>query len=132
MVYVNDTACNGCGACVETCPTGALILQNSHAFIDQNLCQGCEICLDICPQGAIISGEMVPEAPTVIRMPEVHVQMASDEHLSLREMVLPVFGSFLLWMGRNLVPRLADAALGYLDQRVQSPPSRASQTWIAR
>ena len=128
MVYVNDRTCNGCGECVGVCPTGALVFQNNRAFIDQDICQRCEICLDACPQGAIISGEMITEPQVVIRMPDVPSQLSPTDQVGLRDMVLPAVGSLLLWTGRELVPRLADIALGYLDQRLQSSSSSAFQT----
>lgn len=128
MVYVNDTACNGCGACVDICPSGALIIQNHCAFIDQELCRGCELCLDACPMGAILSGEKLPAPPEVIHMPEIvpaplPSQVETVEQVGLRDMVLPAIGSLLLWTGRELVPRLADAVLGYLDRKTQSSPA---------
>ena len=128
MVYVDDNACNGCGICADICPTGALFFQNNRAFIDQDLCQGCEVCLDACPQNAILSGEMVPAPPEILCMSEVPAQLELNEQAGLRDMVLPVIGSLLLWTGRELVPRLADAALGYLDQRLQSSQPTVSQT----
>lgn len=127
MVYVNDEACTGCGACMDVCPSNALIFQNNRAFIAQKLCQGCELCLDACPQGAIIAGEMIPAPPVVIQMPEVPAQGETHPQPSLRNMVLPAVGSFLLWTGRELGLRIADAALGYLDQRIQSSQSPAPQ-----
>jgi ferredoxin len=127
MVYVNDIACDGCGVCMDICPTDALIFQNNRAFINQDFCHGCELCLDTCPKGAIVVGEMQPAAPAVIQMPEVPSLAEPADQTGLRGMVLPAIGSLLLWTGRELVPRLADAALGYLDQRIQSSQSPAPQ-----
>ena len=38
MIVVNYEDCNGCGACVDACPVGAVLLQNDTVFIDQELC----------------------------------------------------------------------------------------------
>jgi len=137
MVYINDADCNGCGECVDLCPTGALILQSNHAFIHQDICQGCEICMDACPQGAILIGEHYPASEEVIRIPaisepESYSLTEPAERISVREMVLPAIGSVLVWTGRELVPRLADLALGALDRRIQSANSMSNNEYKAQ
>jgi Fe-S-cluster-containing hydrogenase component 2 len=124
MVYINDADCNGCGLCADVCPTGALMMQNNHAFIHQEFCEKCEICLDACPQGAILAGEYHPASREVIRIPAVLEPESNSltelaARIPLREMVLPAIGSVLVWTGRELMPRLADLALGVLDRRIQ-------------
>jgi NAD-dependent dihydropyrimidine dehydrogenase PreA subunit len=125
MVTINYADCNGCGLCVDECPTGALILQNNHAFIDQDICQECHSCIEACPQGAILVEERQPVSGDVIRMPAVPEPALSTlaepaEPLLLREMLFPAIGSLLLWTGRELVPRLADMALAALDRRIET------------
>jgi len=125
MVTINYADCNGCGLCVDECPTGALILQNNHAFIDQDLCQECHSCISVCPQGAILVGEKQPVAENVIQIsalpkPTLDTLVEPAEQMPLREMLLPAIGSVLLWTGRELVPRLADLALNALDRRIQT------------
>jgi ferredoxin len=125
MVFVNTEFCNGCGDCVSVCPNGAMILQNNHAFIDQELCQGCEICVDSCLQGAILIGERAPIGSEVIKIPSVAPKEIATvpeqyHHTSLQNAILPTIGSALMWTARELIPRLADLALGYVDRRIQS------------
>lgn len=125
MVYVDVKVCTGCGECVEVCQTGALIFQNNCAYIDQKLCQGCEICVEACPINAIISEEVVFENRDVIRIPEKapaqFIPIGERSELpSARDMILPAVGSLMMWTGRELLPRLADLALGYLDQQIRS------------
>jgi ferredoxin len=125
MVTINHAECNGCGLCVDECPTGALILQNNHAFIYQERCQECHSCIEVCPQGAILVGENKPVSGEVIRIPAnpepiFNTLAEPAERMSLREMLLPAIGSILLWTGREIVPRLADLALGALDRRIQT------------
>ncbi|MEW6717474.1 MAG: 4Fe-4S binding protein [Chloroflexota bacterium] len=132
MIYINDTMCNGCGDCVDVCPTGALILYNHRAFIHQELCEGCEVCIDVCPQGAILTGEALPVSQEVIQVsqtPAVNSTSLVDgvKRVSVRDMALPAIGSILLWTGRELIPRLADIALEYLDRRVPSSQSAPTQ-----
>ena len=128
MIYVNNLACDGCGECFGVCPTGALIYQNHRAFIDQEHCLDCSVCLDACSKGAILSGERQSATPEIIRIAEVPKQVEPGEKSSLHDIVLPAIGSLLLWTGRELAPRLADVALGYLDQRIQrsrtAPPQQ--------
>lgn len=45
--------CVGCGVCIESCPSNAIIIRNDKAFIDQGKCKGCTSCLYSCPQGAL-------------------------------------------------------------------------------
>lgn len=132
MVYMNDSACNGCEECVDVCPNGALIFQNNRAFTDQELCQGCEVCLDACPRGAILSGDRVPASQEIIYVSDVDhrqvtPQFEREEPETLRKVLLPAMGSLVLWMGREFVPRIADAALAYLDRRTQSSQTRSAQ-----
>ena len=123
MLFVNTQICNGCGKCIEACPISAISMQHNLAFIDQDICQGCAACVDACPQGAILSGERLTAPPEIIRLPAVSAQIEPGEQVSLHSMVLPAISSLLLWTGRELVPRLANAALGYLDQRLQTSQS---------
>jgi NAD-dependent dihydropyrimidine dehydrogenase PreA subunit len=137
MTYIDQTSCTGCGDCIETCPTGALFIQNDHAFIHQDLCKGCEVCVDSCPQGAIFSGEPQPATREVIQIPAVPEQDISSltqpaERVSVREMIFPAIGAWLVWTGRELVPRLADLALGALDQRIQKTNSTYKETFEMR
>jgi len=131
MAYVNASACNGCGDCLEICSAGALILQDTHAFIDQNLCQGCEACVDACPVGAILAGEPEPVARELIPLLSLGPESARGRlpvpgPTPLRERILPAIGAMLLWAGRELGPRLADLAMEALDRRIlasQSAPA---------
>ncbi|TAL31530.1 MAG: 4Fe-4S dicluster domain-containing protein [Spirochaetes bacterium] len=44
--------CNGCGACADACPFGAIGIQEA-AEIDEKKCMGCGICGSRCPVGAL-------------------------------------------------------------------------------
>ena len=49
--------CVGCGACVDTCPSGALELGDEGlAVVDADNCVDCGACIDTCPSEAIVEG----------------------------------------------------------------------------
>lgn len=53
--------CIGCGACVDVCPFGAIVMQDGKAFITE-ACTACGACIDVCPVGAIIREDEGPKA----------------------------------------------------------------------
>ncbi len=66
---MNEEMCSGCGLCVETCPYGAIELEERTvtanerealfdtvvkvAVVSSGLCKGCGSCGGVCPSGAI-------------------------------------------------------------------------------
>jgi uncharacterized protein (DUF362 family)/Pyruvate/2-oxoacid:ferredoxin oxidoreductase delta subunit len=50
---VNPELCAGCGLCQESCPQGAIRLQEGNAVVDLDLCIRCWCCNEVCPQGAV-------------------------------------------------------------------------------
>ena len=45
--------CTACGACLATCPEGALLPAPGRPVVDPVRCTGCLACLEVCPAGAI-------------------------------------------------------------------------------
>ena len=56
MFIVNKEKCVGCGACVNTCPIGAISMDKDKAEIDGGKCVDCGRCVQVCPAGAIYPG----------------------------------------------------------------------------
>ncbi|MGV9213584.1 DUF362 domain-containing protein [Micromonospora sp. RB23] len=53
MALVTIDACQGCGACLRTCPTHAIRPVAGGLTVRADLCTGCLECLEICPVDAI-------------------------------------------------------------------------------
>ena len=49
---IDESKCNGCGACVEVCPVEAIKV-DGKAVVDPEKCVDCGTCVDECPNKAI-------------------------------------------------------------------------------
>jgi len=147
VIAINAERCNGCGACVEVCPTGALHLVDGRVTLDGALCRECEACLAACPNGVIILvvqeepvaeavrlPALLPEGPRRLE-PEVIPIRVLPATLPLRSRALPMVGAVLAWAGREIRPWLADLLLDTLDHyatRLQAKGSARSGKISAR
>jgi ferredoxin len=50
---IDETACTGCGACVEVCPPKALVMRSEKVFLEKEFCEECGFCVAECPVDAI-------------------------------------------------------------------------------
>ena len=54
-VYINQEDCEGCGACKEACPAGAIFYNDTGlAEVDHGKCLTCGYCSPVCPVRAVI------------------------------------------------------------------------------
>ena len=51
--FVHVESCDGCGRCVDRCPSQAISLSANIAVINEALCKGCGSCIAHCPKDAL-------------------------------------------------------------------------------
>jgi ferredoxin len=56
--------CTACGACLATCPTGALLTAPQRPRVLDRRCIDCWSCIEICPADAIGASRAGPEGWT--------------------------------------------------------------------
>lgn len=126
MVYVDGERCQGCGVCVDACPSRAIRLVDGVAVIEQGLCSECQTCVEACPQGAILSvsepaaeGERVPQRVPVTQ-PTTPVRTALP---TIRQTPARVtwLGTALAFVGTEVVPRVVASLLDAWDRRANRP-----------
>ena len=63
VITIDEEKCDGCGACIPSCPEGALqIIDGKARLVKESFCDGLGACLGDCPQGALIIEEKETEA----------------------------------------------------------------------
>lgn len=78
MTQVERQACCGCGACVQKCPVGCIMMREDregflYPEVDKESCVGCKVCEEVCPS-------VHPKEP---RMP-LRVYAAKNEDEAVR------------------------------------------------
>lgn len=80
MTVMINRSCIGCGACVQTCPDGALSIgPEGIAVVDQSKCTDCGKCVSVCPVSAM---SLPPNA--------VQPEQQSEQVLEISEPVVVV------------------------------------------
>lgn len=128
-MFIDEVRCVGCGACIPVCPEDAITMRNGKAIIEASLCNGCGDCQDACPEGVIhpvemIETNLIPTADPTSRV----TQPRGTKITPVSSRILPAIGTFLVWTGREVIPRLATYALDVLDNQIQNrDPDRSSK-----
>ncbi len=118
MMTIELDRCDGCGACVEVCPEGAISLVNGVARIDSGSCTECEACVQACPSGAIRVAR-----PIAVREEPAAAVAERPRPRTLATLV----GATLSFIGSQLLPRAADAIVNALDRRLSKKPADESR-----
>ena len=132
VITIDAQRCNGCGACVEICPIGAMYLVDGKAVVDSTLCHECEMCFTACPTGAISNIAEIEPAPKPARVPTLRpepdvIQIRTQPAvIPFRAKVLPLVGAALAWAGREIAPRLADRLLHTLNYQAPDHQTKAT------
>jgi ferredoxin len=54
IISIDPDLCIGCGRCINSCPTGALEMEDDKAKLkDEKLCDGFGSCIAVCPSNAL-------------------------------------------------------------------------------
>ena len=59
VVKIDTDKCQGCGECVDICPSEVLELTDEKATVkNPDECAGCESCVEVCEDGCITVSEI--------------------------------------------------------------------------
>lgn len=116
-MQVEQELCQGCAACIDVCPTGALQMIDNTAHIDPDMCTECYACLDACPAGAIVSNSprsIISHKPNTLQAQPTIIETAAIE----KQTSGISGGAFLLaLLGERILPRLIDLTFNILERR---------------
>jgi NAD-dependent dihydropyrimidine dehydrogenase PreA subunit len=140
LLTIDRTLCTGCGICLDTCPTGAISLDEDEcaSTIDPALCNECLECLDVCPNDAIQRVES-PDLAPAWGGEVVEGEVIASEVIPVSEVGLPgrtrqpgqlatLAGTALTFVGSWLLPRATNALLDAMERRLVDGASSAPST----
>lgn len=128
VIQVNQELCAGCGAYVEACAAGAILLVDQRAVIDDALCIQGDACIDACPNGAIAALSEPIRSMPITTLPAAESQIipvqnrvALPETEAHARSLIPLAGAALTFLGHEVAPRLANMLLTVLERRLAQP-----------
>ena len=131
-VRIDNERCDGCGECIAACRQRALRIVDGIAHIDAARCDGCQACLSACPQGAIL---LVVDETALQPMADDDLTESQPSRLSrlapTAKKVAPWVGAALAFVGREVLPRLAQSLLDSWDRRRSESGKEPSPTSTA-
>jgi NAD-dependent dihydropyrimidine dehydrogenase PreA subunit len=120
VMQVDLEKCTGCESCLDVCSNRAISLVTGKAVIDLDTCIDCGTCALACPVGAISQAEL-PIPVEAVPFHPIVVRGAAPLELSNSQRLAPWFGAALAFMGREIVPRIADALIAAFERRLSQP-----------
>jgi Fe-S-cluster-containing hydrogenase component 2 len=120
MMQVDLEKCTGCGECLDACSVEAISLIEGKAAIDVDICLSCGACAPACPAGAI-SEVRLPAPARVVAIQPVKPQTIQPAPVARPASRLAWARPALSFIGREIVPRLADTLIAALDRRLSAP-----------
>ena len=124
MMKIDLKKCIGCGRCLAVCPVEAISLVKDKAVIDQDRCVFCGACMQACPQAAISETRSPVAAITAITQPgsiEKRELVPATRSVSWLAWAAPA----IAFLGKEIIPRLADSFLDSLDRRLSTLPKNS-------
>jgi NAD-dependent dihydropyrimidine dehydrogenase PreA subunit len=124
MLQVDQELCAGCGVCMEACSVDAIRLINDHAVIDHTLCTQCQACVDACPNTAITAIAEPVRQEQIVALPKpvpAPIAVTLQENETPTRSFAPAAGAVLVFLGREVVPRLVDVLVTALERRLTVP-----------
>lgn len=132
VIQVNQELCVGCGACVDACSIGAIQMTGERAVIIQALCTQCEACVETCPNGAIAVISMPAYQAPIPAYRANETGLVPDQQLAAPAEtappaggLAPLAGAALVFLGREVAPRLVDVLIDALDRKLARPTTTA-------
>ncbi len=107
-IIIKTDECVGCGACISTCPFGALVMDGGKAKVT-DACTSCGACVDSCPTKAIMldaPAEKAPAAGADARGVWVFIEQREGK---IRNVSLELVGE-----GRKLADELGEELAGVI------------------
>jgi NAD-dependent dihydropyrimidine dehydrogenase PreA subunit len=90
VITIDEEKCDGCGACIPSCPEGALqVIDGKARLVKESFCDGLGACLGECPQGALIieqkEVEVYDEEGVIAHIKETSPELLERHLAHLRE-----------------------------------------------